>query len=104
MIRHVQTDGLNSKHTCFGMAPNWMYEGSCVFLLRMKVEFNDACHALWPLANIRSDHLIMLLRKVEAVLKVDNNLIHYMLKDMFNICIYREKTNAFMVCLRASDI
>jgi len=81
-----------------------MYEGSCVFLLRMKVEFNDACHALWPLANIRSDHLIMLLRKVEAVLKVDNNLIHSMLKDMFNICIYREKTNAFMVCLRASDI
>jgi len=52
----------------------------------------------------KSDHLIMLLRKVEAVLKADNNLIHSMLKDMFNICIYREKTNAFMVCLRASDI
>jgi len=94
MIRLVQTDGLNSNHTCFGMAPNWLYEGSRVVLLRMKVEFNDAC----------SDHLIMLLRKVEAVLKADNNLIHSMLKDMFNICIYREKTNAFMVCLRASDI
>ena len=38
----------------------------------------------------QSDHLIMLLRKVEAVLKADNNLIHSMLKDMFNMYLQGE--------------
>jgi hypothetical protein len=53
------------------------------------MEFNDACHSLCPLANIKSESLISLylLRNLEAVLKfmASDFGILYIFQDIFNM-------------------